>query len=431
MPKLTIISPRWPTDSFWAKMYFQFPLLSLTTLAALTPPEYEVAIYDENVESIPFEAETDLVAITAMTALAPRAYALCAEYRRRGVITVLGGIHATCCPDEASQHADVVVLGEAESVWSKVLADFKAGSLQRRYSSATLCDFSQSPVPRHELLQGKPYFFTKTIQLSRGCPHDCDFCAVTSFYGRTYRSKNLDRAMTEITAVTKGKGFLLFVDDNIVGARAYTLALLQRLADLNLKWLSHATVSVAEDEEMLLWLKRSGCIGLFIGFESLSQQTLTGMGKLTNKPQRYLQSVSKLHDYGIGVEGAFILGRDEDDESVFENTVSFITKAKIDGVHFSINTPLPATALYRRLEAQARIIDRDWSKYDLTNVVFKPQQMTPERLQDGFYQCYKEVYSARSILTRLWRPRRSLQIFGPLNWGIRSASKKAGYFEPR
>jgi len=315
--KVRIISPAWPEGSLWASMVFQFPLLSLTTLAAATPPGIEVEITDENVESLPPEDDADLVAITAMTPLAPRAYEIADRYRARGVPVVLGGVHPTWRPEEAARHADAVVRGEGDWIWPRVIADFQRGALAPIYEDRARPRLEDLRVPRWDLLRDKPYFFTNTLQTSRGCPHDCDFCSVTASHGRKYRTKPLEQVAREIEACNGGKGFLFIVDDNVIGHRDHAWRLFRLLDSYTLKWLSHATVDLAWDLPLLRECARSGCHGLFVGFESLSQRCLDAMGKRTNAAARYFEAVDRFHDAGIGVEGAFIFGNDDDDIRVF------------------------------------------------------------------------------------------------------------------
>jgi len=411
-------------------MVFQFPALALTTLAAATPPDVEVVLTDENIEQIPERDDVDLVALSAMTPLAPRAYQIAAQYRAQSVPVVLGGVHATWCPDEAAQHVDCVVRGEGDWIWAQVIEDAQRGCLRARYEDRQWRPLDNIPAPRWDLLTGKKYFFTNTLQTSRGCPHDCDFCSVTTFYGHKLRVKPLPRVLVELEACTGGKGFLFIVDDNIIGRPDYALDLFHQLRNYRLKWLSHATIDIARDRQLLRACGASGCYGLFIGFETLSQQRLDAIGKRTNVANEYLDAARRIQDAGIGIEAAFIVGHDDDDLGVFERTVEFIERAKFDGVHLSVRTPYPGTRMYSELAAAGRIFDRDWQHYDLSQVVFKPAKMTADQLQEGFLWMWRQIYSYPSMLKRLLPPRRSLQVFGPMNVGLRQTCKKAGFFGP-
>ena len=427
--RLQILSPCWPKESYWGSMFFKFPTLALTTLASLTPEDWEISIRDENVEEIDFEDAADLVAISAMTPLAPRAYELADQFKRAGSAVVLGGFHPTFMPQEALQHSDAVGIGEAEDYWQRLLGDFQNGQLRREYRSPTRPARWGFPIPRRDLIRDKPYFFVNTLQTTRGCPFQCEFCVVTTFYGHSYRSRPLEEIEAEIQALQGGGDYLFFVDDNIVGSRSYAKELFRMLIPLGKRWLSHATLNLVEDPELLDLCARSGCRGLFFGFESLSETNLKEIGKSVNRVGAYEEAVKKLHDRGIGVEGSFVVGYDEDEVSVFDRLAEFAKKTRLDGAHVWIRTPFPGTRLHAKLEEQGRIFERDWSKYDLAHVVFYPKKMSPERLQEGMYGFYREVYSYPSMISRLLLPPgRRVQVFGPMNWGIRQACRKAGYF---
>lgn len=420
--KLLIVAPKWPEDSLWGQIYFRFPYLALTILAALTGEEWKISIIDENVDAIDFSDLPDLVAISIMTPLAKRGYEIADAFRGKGVSVVLGGIHPTMMKDEAKTHADSVVMGEAEETWPLVLSDFKRGNLQPFYESANFCSLDKLAVPKRNLLNRKGYFFTNTVQTTRGCPFDCVFCSVTSFYGRTYRVRPVENVISEIGQMEKG--FLFFVDDNIVGKPSYAKELFGALIPLKIKWFSQASLSVVKDRELLNLAQRSGCKGLFIGFESLSQENLRAMGKSTNRVSEYKDAIRMLHDHGIGIQGSFIFGMDHDDSSVFSDVIRFIEKTHLEAVLFSVLTPFPGTRIYETLQRENRIIDRDWEKYDMNHVVFRPKKMTPEELQEGFNWAYRRLYGHRSILTRLFPFNRNSLFYGVQNYGFRQAWKK-------
>ncbi len=420
--KLLIVAPKWPEDSLWGQIYFRFPYLALTILAALTGEEWKISIIDENVDAIDFSDLPDLVAISIMTPLAKRGYEIADAFRGKGVSVVLGGIHPTMMKDEAKTHADSVVMGEAEETWPLVLSDFKRGNLQPFYESANFCSLDKLAVPKRNLLNRKGYFFTNTVQTTRGCPFDCVFCSVTSFYGRTYRVRPVENVISEIGQMEKG--FLFFVDDNIVGKPSYAKELFGALIPLKIKWFSQASLSVVKDRELLNLAQRSGCKGLFIGFESLSQENLRAMGKSTNRVSKYKDAIRMLHDHGIGIQGSFIFGMDHDDSSVFSDVIRFIEKTHLEAVLFSVLTPFPGTRIYETLQRENRIIDTDWEKYDMNHVVFRPKKMTPEELQEGFNWAYRRLYGHRSILTRLFPFNRNSLFYGIQNYGFRQAWKK-------
>jgi len=420
--RLLLIAPKWPEGSLWGQIYFRFPYLALTTVAALTTDDWEISIVDENVESLDFSDLPDLAAISIMTPLAKRGYEIADTYRQKGVPVVLGGIHPTMMKDESKTHADAVAMGEAEEVWPQVLSDFKRGDLKSFYKAPNFCRLEQLPTPKRDLLNRRAYFFINTIQTTRGCPFDCEFCSVTSFYGRTYRVRPVEDVINEMGHMERG--FVFFVDDNIVGKPSYAKDLFRALIPLNVKWFSQASLSIVKDRELLDLAQRSGCRGLFIGFESLSQESLNAMGKSITRVNDYEEAIKMIHDCGIGIQGSFIFGTDQDDQSIFSDVLRFVEKTHIEAVLFSILTPFPGTRIQEALLRENRIIDTDWEQYDMNHVVFRPRKMTPRQLQNGFNWAYKRLYGYRSIVRRLFPFRRSGLFYGVQNYGFRQAWKK-------
>jgi radical SAM superfamily enzyme YgiQ (UPF0313 family) len=420
--KLLMIAPKWPENSLWGQIYFRFPYLALTTLAALTGEDWDISIVDENVEALDFSVMPDLAAISIMTPLAKRGYEIADTYRKAGVTVVLGGIHPTMMKDEAKSHADAVVLGEAERVWPQVLSDFKRRDLESFYRTTDFCSLDHLRIPRRDLLNRGAYFFVNTVQTTRGCPFDCDFCSVTSFYGRTYRVRPVEDVINELGHMEGG--FVFFVDDNIVGTPSYAKQLFRALIPLKLRWFSQASLSIVKDAELLDLAQRSGCKGLFIGFESLSQETLKAMGKPVNRVHEYVESIKMIHDHGIGIQGSFIFGTDHDDQSVFSRVLRFVEKTHLEAALFSVLTPFPGTRIHKALQRENRILHNDWEKYDMNHVVFEPKKMSPRQLQDGFNWVYKRLYGYRSILTRLFPFTRSGLFYGIQNYGFRQGWKR-------
>ncbi len=421
--KLKIICPRWPEGSTWRHFIFRFPYLSITTLAALTPRDVEVTLEDENVQEIHFQDEPDLVAISIMTPLANRGYAIADRFRALSIPVVMGGFHATWMPEEAAQHADAVVQGEAEPVWERLIDDFKKGFLQKFYKADGQADLGHLPVPRRDLLKKGAYFFTNTMQVSRGCPFQCDFCSVTAFFGHTCRFRPLQEVREEIELLLQKTDFIFFVDDNIIANPAYALELFSLLREFRVKWVSQASINIAEKEELLKKAAECGCHGLFIGFESLSQETLRSHHKTSNQAERYREQVAKIHDQGIGIEGSFILGSDDEEASVFSKVMDFCEETKIDGAVFAVLTPYPGTRIYDQFSKENRIFSKNWDLYDMDHVVFRPQRMTVEELQEGHDWANRQFYSYPSMMKRFWPLRRSHQVFVPGNWGMRRAWK--------
>lgn len=400
---------------------FRFPQLSLTIIAALTPEDVEVSITDENVESIDFDEDVDLVGITTLTATAPRAYDIADAYRQGGAKVVLGGIHASALPQEAIQHSDAVVIGEAEGCWHQLIADFKNNNLQPFYSSVARPNLNGLPLPRRGLLKKRAYLVSNTIQTTRGCPFDCSFCSVTNFFGRSYRTRPIQDVIREIRSLQTH--FVGFLDDNIVGNVRYAKQLFSALINEQIKWVGQASLTIANDHDLLKLIQKSGCKGLFIGFESLSSASLKEIGKPFHNVAKYKEDIAKLQDHGIAVLGAFIFGMDNDGPDVFERTVEFAQKSKLDLAQFGILTPFPGTPLYEKLEEEDRIITKDWTKYDIANAVFKPKLMTVDQLSQGTNWAWRQFYSYGSILERIFSLRRGL--FLPLSlWVINTSYRK-------
>ena len=420
--KVLFIMPRWSEKSLWGVMGIKFPYLSLTTLAALTPPEMEVQIMDENVEAIDFDSRPDLVAVSLMTPLAPRGYEIADQFRNRGIPVVVGGVHATMMPEEAEEHADAVVIGEGEILWPEVVADFINGELKKYYLTDRRTPLNAMALPRRDLLRRGAYLFQNTLQTTRGCPNDCDFCSVTTFYGNTYRFRPVADVLQEIRAL-KGN-LIFFVDDNIIGSRTYAQELFEGLKPLKKRWVSQATLNISREKKMLTLARDSGCLGLFVGFESLSQEILNDLGKPFYRVAQYETAIRRLHDYGIGIQGSFIFGNDNDPPDVFSRVVRFCIQNRLEAVLFSLLTPFPGTRIFHQLLKENRILHFDWEKYDMNHVVFRPQGMEPEALEKGFFEAYRKVYSSTSLLKRLFKSGRSLFLFGPMNVSMRRAWKK-------
>jgi len=420
--KLHLIAPKWPDNSLWGQIFFRFPFLSLTMLAGLTGDDWAITIIDENTQRIDFDVLPDLVGVSLMTPLAPRGYAIADEYRKRNIPVVLGGIHPTMMPDEAAMHADAVVTGEAESTWAKVLADATAGGLKSRYDADGFHPLAGMQTPRRDLLNPKSYFFTNTVQTTRGCPFDCEFCSVTAFYGRTYRTRPVQDIISEIEQM--GGSHLFFVDDNIVGKPDFAKDLFKALKPLKKKWFSQASLSIVKDPSLLKLARESGCGGLFVGFESLSQETLKSYGKSVNRTGEYRDAINCLHDHGIGIQGSFIFGADQDDTTVFSDVLRFVEKTHIEAAIFSVLTPFPGTEIFTDFKRKQRLLHTNWDLYDMNHVVFKPKKMTPTQLQDGLNWSYQKLYGYPSIVKRLFPFKRGPVFFGVQNIGFRQAWRK-------
>jgi radical SAM superfamily enzyme YgiQ (UPF0313 family) len=396
LPTLLLINPI-KRKSNWIRR-FQIPPLSLLQLAALVPAHWKVEIVDENIEELSPGFGADLVGITAMTYQARRAYEIAGMARERGIPAVLGGLHPSTLPEEALEHAASVVIGEAEPVLQTLLSDFEAGRLKPIYEGGAESSLSGYPAPRRDVIAGKRYLTRNLLQTTRGCPWDCPFCSTTRFFGKKYRSRPIDDVIEDVASLEGN--FFLILDDNINGSVSYCKELLRALIPLKKKWASQASLMMAEDDELLALARDSGCIGIFAGFDSLRPDKRTGLSKYKSIAS-VEDCVKKIQDHGIGLEGSFVYGFDDDDPGVFERTVRWAQKLSLASATFALLTPYPGTPVFRDLRSQDRILTYDWDLYNQTRVVIRPLRMTPEELWEGFYWSRKEFVTWSSIFRRL------------------------------
>lgn len=407
------------------KRALRYAPLTLTTLAAIVPEELnaEIVLQDEGVAPLDLSFDADIVAISAITGTSQRSYAIADELRARGQTVVLGGVHPTLMPEEAAEHADAVVVGYAEASWPQLLRDFTQGKMQSRYHTGTGRELKNVPHARRDLLNKKRYATINSIEATRGCPHQCDFCVVPTAWSGIYAHRPIEDVISELQTF-EGKT-ALFIDLSPVEDVRYAKALYRAMIPLGIRWVGLATTRIAEDEELLKLAAQSGCKGVLIGFESIDQTTLNGTSKHFHASSKYAEIVKKLHDHGIGIQGCFVFGFDTDDESVFERTVEFVDRTKIDLPRYAVATPFPRTALYRKLELEGRLLHRNWSLYDVEHVVFEPKLMSPERLQEGLQWSWEQSYSWGSFFKRLTgAPWSILPLWLSLNFGYRHFAKK-------
>jgi radical SAM superfamily enzyme YgiQ (UPF0313 family) len=406
------------------KTSLRYAPLTLTTLAALVPEELnaEITIQDEGVQPLDLNIDADLVGLTAITGTAVRAYEIADRLRAKGHTVVIGGVHATLLPDEAARHADALVLGYGERSWPELVRDFARGQLKRRYFTPTGRSLAGVPPARRDLLKKNRYATVNSIEATRGCPHKCDFCVVPTAWSNTYAHRPVEEVIAELRTF-EGRT-ALFIDLSPVEDVHYAKALYRAMIPLRMRWVGLSTTRIAEDPELLRLAQRSGCKGLLIGFESISQDTLNETHKHFHAAPKYGEVIRKLHDHGIGVQGCFVFGFDNDDESVFERTAEFVDKTKVDLPRYAVATPFPNTGLYRRLEAEGRLLHKHWPLYDVEHVVFQPKRMSPERLQEGLEWTWRQSYRWRSLAARVsGAPWSILPLWVSLNLGYRYYAK--------
>jgi radical SAM superfamily enzyme YgiQ (UPF0313 family) len=355
---------------------------------------------DESQDSIPNGRDFDLVGITAMTHQAPRAYELADRFKREGVPVVMGGMHPTVMPDEALCHADSVVIGEAEGVMDTLLSDCIGGRMAKVYEAPIpQGDELLYPWPRREILAGKRYLTTQTIQASRGCPYDCDFCTVTQYSGNRFRYRDPADILAEIRSFPRK--FVIFLDDNLLGDPAKARPILEGMADSGIRWGSQTSLRFAEDPELLKLVVRSGCIGLFVGIESVTGP-YSALAKSSGQSSQ-ADLMKRVRDAGLILETSLIFGFDDHDQSIFEKTLRFVEECSPSVPTFNLLTPYPGTKLFQQFEREGRLLHRDWSRYNHSEVVFRPKLMSPEQLYRGWLEARKEAYRWPSILSRVWK----------------------------
>lgn len=430
-----------PTSPLWrvrggerprGSRYFRFSMLPSLYVAASMPANVETQIIDEDVESIDFDVDADLIGVSFMTYNAPRAYEIADKFRtEKAKPVIFGGYHPTFMPDEAIQHADAVCIGEAESNVPRMIDDFLAGDLKPFYHSEPV-RLEALPKLNRNLIRKKDYAPVDVLQATRGCFYRCSFCSVAAFHQYCFRT----RPVADVIAELKTLGpHVLFMDDNLIGDREYARELFSAMIPLGKRWFSQCGVGIASDDELLRLAARSGCGGLFIGFESLSQEGLRSWKKRTNLGKDYMEVVQRLHQAGMAVFAGFVFGGDEDTPDVFEQTLEFLLEANIETLQATRLTPFPGTTLFEELDGQGRIFDKDWSHYDFNHVVFEPRQMDRETLDNGVAWVLREFHTRSRVARRLWKslgylhPQVVLRGVLPLNIGFRYKLSMDGNFQ--
>jgi len=427
--KLTLIHPaigRFAGDRRYIRSWQMEPLPT-AVVAALTPRDVEVVFHDDRVEEIPFDAPTDLVALSVETYTATRSYQIASEYRRRGVPVILGGFHATLAPDEVARFGDAVVLGEAETLWPQVIDDFRHGRLEAVYRAAERPSLAGA-TPRREIFRGKRYLPVRLIETGRGCRFRCDFCAVQSYYGATYTRRPTDEILAEIQAQRRGARLFFFVDDNMTADLKQAKEFFRALAPLKIRWVSQASINAARDPELVELMARSGCRGLLIGFESLDPDALAAVNKAWNTAGGgYEEPLANLRRHRICIYATFLFGGDRDTPQSFRDALDFAREHAFYIAAFNHLTPFPGTPLYRRLEEEGRLLYHPWWRdpsYRYNRIPFQPKEMSAEEVQRRCIEARQEFYSLPSVARRFVDPVNRpdffmLRNFWPINLMIR------------
>lgn len=384
----------------WKSIFFGYPAITLPHLAAITPKKHSIEIINENYDDLDFDQDADLIGITCLTMLSSRAYEVADEFRKRGKKVVLGGYHPSAIPDEAIMHADSVVIGEAEPIWSQLLMDYENNELRSFYKSEEEVDMINLPPIRRDLIKHMP--LAGGIQSTRGCPYRCDFCAITNFYNHGMKQRPIKKVVEEIKQMPNK--FFILHDPSLTANTKYARELFKELITQKVRksWLVCGTANILAkiDDKFLSLARKSGLIEWFVGFESVNQAALNSIKKTHNKVKQFKKMIKRVHDFGMVIQGGIIFGFDQDTPEIFDTTLKTIYDWELDILEAYTLTPLPGTPLFDSLDRERRIITKDWKKYNMINVVFKPKNMTVEDLYEGIRYVVKEFYSLGNTIKR-------------------------------
>ncbi|MCX6661918.1 MAG: radical SAM protein [Euryarchaeota archaeon] len=408
--KILLIFPRiehgattYSDKGSWSSILFGYPIITLPHLAGITPRQHTVKIVNENYEDIDFDEPADLVGITSYTMTAPRVYEIADEFRRLGKKVVLGGYHPTAMPQEAIQHADSVVLGEAELTWPELIHDLEKGVLKQFYGPNPDFDMAAIPPIRRDLIRQNPMI--GAVQSTRGCPNQCEFCAIASFCNHAVKHRPVKNVVEEIKQMPNR--IFVIHDPSLTVNPSYSRELFKELIrqKVHKGWVSNGNSNVLGkiDDEFLDLAKKSGCVEWFVGFESVSQESLNGIKKTVNKVEDFKKTIKRLHKHGMAVQGGIIFGFDQDTPEIFDLTLEKMNDWELDAVEINILTPFPGTPLYDRLEREERITSKDWKRYNQVDVVFKPKHMTEKELFEGTRRIAKQYYNMPNVIMRALR----------------------------
>jgi radical SAM superfamily enzyme YgiQ (UPF0313 family) len=398
-----LVNPFYPKDpnaSFGKHVLT--PTLALTSFAATTPAHWRLQYWDENLLDgrPPFEPMPEVVGITVHLTFARRAFELAQWYRTRGSKVVLGGLHVLSCPEECAPYADSLAVGDGVQLWPRILADVEASRLQPKYTATYETDYREDPAPCRSILPRKSFLTTTSLIATRGCHNRCGFCYLaTDGLHIPYRMRDPGQIAAEFLA--DSQPYAVFVDNNLGSKPEYLRELCRTLRPLNKIWSAAVSIDVTDDPALIRTMALAGCTGVFVGFESLTDENLFDARKKSPKTADYARRVRLLHDNGIQVNGSFVLGFDHDRKDVFARTVEWIEENRLECATFHILTPYPATPLFRQMEAEGRLLHREWALFDTAHAVFRPKHMTPEELEQGYAWMYERLFSHASI----WRRR--------------------------
>ncbi len=404
-----LINPFYPKDpvASYGK-HVLTPTLALTSIAGATPDNWTVRYWDENLLQgpPPLDPFPRVVGITVHLTFARRAFALARWYRDRGAVVVLGGLHTLSCPEECTPHADALAIGEGVQLWPRILADIDSGRLlpgqsaARHYNADFRQPYRQDPAPARPILDRRSFLTTTSLIATRGCHNRCGFCYLaTDGLHLPYQVRDPQQVAAEFVA--DRQPYAVFTDNNLGSRRDYLRRLCRVLRPLEKIWSAAVTIDITDDPALVREMALAGCTGVFIGFESLTDDNLAAARKKTPRAADYARRVQILHDNGIQVNGSFVLGFDHDGPDSFGRLCDWIEQNRLECATFHILTPYPGTPLFRQLEAEGRLLHRDWDRYDTGHVVFQPRRMTADQLLAGYRYCYRRLFSHRSI----WRRR--------------------------
>jgi radical SAM superfamily enzyme YgiQ (UPF0313 family) len=414
-----------PMDSVFKRV--MSPPLSLVTLASLTPSQHSVWIDDENISKIDTSDNPDMVGITVNVDTSERAFKIAKQYRERGIKVVFGGIYASSNPSLMLQHCDSVVIGEAEEIWIKILDDFSQNSLKPIYRNEKVTDLNQFPLPDWRYVKRSKYLYHNVIVTSRGCPFKCNFCYNSNEYvSNPFRNRRIEDVLEEMQALETKQ--ILFIDDNFIGNIEWTKKFIQVIKDKGFTWHAAVSANIYHQKELIDSFAESGCKSLFIGFESIVENSILSADKKQNKVQEYEALINLLHERGIMVHASMVFGFDHDKPRIFKDTLKWLVHNKVETMTAHILTPYPGTVLYKQLFVENRIIDFNLSHYNTSNVVFQPKEMTPQELREGYLWIYKEFYSLKNIFKRTPKNKSIIKPYFLFSLGYRKYGKITSLF---